>query len=217
MNVSLLVLSLWLSTTMAPLSPGKLPPMNPEPAPAGKLDPSVAKLPTPMSEPQWSGKLPPKTIAPKLMWKPGSYAAESLKVPQALAIEQFEAWQKGPAWPQVDGGVVVVTDNAQDPNRFLAFLVEVKAQRIVAVRDGDKAKHLMIIGQVTTVQSPENGTNPGGVVPPSIMQLAGSGAVIILRPPVPPGPSGVPDDLVAKILDTATIAGQAGAWMAGAP
>jgi hypothetical protein len=212
MNVSLLVLALWLSSTMAPDSPTKVP--------SPVLDPSVSKYPTPSPDkwvPKEAAKLPAKTTAAKLLWKPGSYAAESLKLPQALPIEQFDAWNQGPGWPQVDGGVVVVTDNAKDSHRFLAFLVDVKAQRIVAIRDGDKAKHLMIIGQTQAPVPSESGLYPGGVVPPSIMQLAGSGAVIILRPPVPPGPAGVPDDLVAKILDSATIASQAGAWMAGVP
>lgn len=210
MNVSLLVVALWLSSTMAPDSPSKVP--------SPVVEPTINKYPTPMPDkwvPSEAPKLPAKTTAAKLTWKPGSYAAESLKLPQTLAIEQFEQWNQGPGWPQVDGGVVVVIDSANDPHRFVAYLVDVKAQKVAAVREGDKTKHLMMIGQ-TQVSQPDD-KNPGGVQVWSIMQLAGSGAVIILRPPPPPGPGGKPDDLVAKILDSATIASQAGAWMAGGP
>lgn len=210
MNSSLLVLALWLSSTMAPESPTKVP--------SPVLDPSVSKVPMPVPDkwvPREAPKLPAKTTAAKLLWKPGSYSAESLKVPQTLPIEQFDQWNQGPGWPQIDGGVVVVIDNANDPHRFLAYLVDVKAQKIAAVRDGDKTKHLMIIGQTQVPQPADK--NPGGVQVWSIMQLAGSGAVIILRPPPPPGPGGVPDDLIPKILDSATIASQAGASMLGLP
>jgi hypothetical protein len=208
MNMSLLVLSLWLSSTVASEGPIRIPP----------VDPTVDKalLPSPDKwVPKEAPKLPAKTTAAKLLWKPGSYSAESLKLPQRLPIEQFDQWNQGPGWPQIDGGVVVVIDDSGDPHRFLAYLVDVKAQKVAAIRDGDKTKHLMMIGQ-TQVPQPSD-KNPGGVQVWSIMQLAGSGAVIILRPPPPPGPGGVPDDLIPKILDAATIASQAGASMSGLP
>ncbi len=153
-------------------------------------------------------KYPAVTRAPRLAWKPGSYALESLKLPGTQAMESFDQWSGGPNWPAVDVGVVVVTDSADDPGRFMAFLVDVGGQRIAAVRDGDKAKHLMVIGQMP----PGKGASEQAV-PPGKMSLAGSGAVIILRPPVPPGPAGVPDGLAAKILDAGTFASQAYLWM----
>jgi hypothetical protein len=190
MNVSLLVLALWLSD-QSPLD-------------------SKYPAPVPVQDPAPKAKPPTVTKPAKLLWKPGSYAIASLKLPETIKMEQFEVWQQGPAWPQLEHGVVVVTDHAGDPNRFLAFLVDVKAQKIAAVRDGDKGKHFLMIGQM---QSVENNKDPQGGVPTSIMTLAGSGAVIIIRPPQPPGPNGLPDDLVAKILDAGTIAGQAAEWV----
>lgn len=140
---------------------------------------------------------------PKLTWKPGTYAPASLKLPEVTAMEKFDMWQPGPNWPQVEVGVVVVTDHADDPGRFMAFLVDVKQQRIAAIREGEVGKHLQTVGHMA-------GENGKGSVPTSILSLAGSGAVIIVRPPVPPGPAGIPRDLVTRILDTASLAAFAG-------
>ena len=175
-------------------------------APTSKNFPETSEAP--MVEQAAPIKYPNATRAPRLSWKPGSYALDSLKLPDTLTMESFEQWSGGPNWPSVEAGVVVVTDSVDDPARFMAFLIDVKLQRIAAVRDGDKAKHLMTVGQLTPAKG------DGSAVPPIKMSLAGSGAVIILRPPVPPGPSGVPDGLVAKILDAGAIASQAYQWVA---
>lgn len=188
-----LLLAGWLSLFLAPLPGSKVPPVVP--------GPEIKQLPL---GPEYEV---PVTRPPKLSWKPGAYAAASLVVPETLALEKFDQWQFGPNWPLVEVGVVVVTDHADDPMRFMAFLVDVRQQRIAAVREGDKAKHLLTIGQMPAKVG-DTGTH--GSVPPTIMTLAGSGAVIIVRPPVPPGPAGVPKDLVAKILDAGTVAAFAG-------
>lgn len=199
MNVSILVLVGWLTATLAPL-----PPVHKYPTP--ELE--KPKMPEQMPEfEKPAAKLPAVTRPAKVQIKPGSYALESLQLPKVVAMEQFDGWQPGPAWPYVDGGVVVVTDSAADPLRFMAFLVDVNTQRIVAIRDGSKANHLLLIGQMQTVDV-NGGKDPHQAIPPTIMQLAGSGAVIILRPPVPPGPNGIPDDFTTLVLDAATVTGR---------
>lgn len=186
-----------ISTLLAPLPDGGKPatpgPVTPGPVASGPVTPDArAGL-----------ELPVVPRAPKLTWKPGTYAPASLVLPEVTPMEKFDMWQFGPNWPQVEVGVVVVTDHAGDPGRFMAFLVDVKQQRIAAIREGDKGRHLQTIGQMA-------GEGGKGSVPPSIMSLAGSGAVIIVRPPVPPGPAGIPKDLVARMLDTASLAAFAG-------
>jgi hypothetical protein len=202
MNVSILVLVGWLSAALAPLSPvNKYPSPELEQAKPVPLEQQKPGLEKP------AAKLPAITRPAKVQIRPGDYSLESLQLPKVVAMEQFDGWQPGPAWPYVDGGVVVVTDNAADPLRFLAFLVDVTNQRIVAIRDGHKASHLLLIGQMPTVDI-DGGKDPHGSIPPTIMQLAGSGAVIILRPPVPPGPNGIPDDFTRMLLDAATVTGR---------
>ena len=115
-------------------------------APTSKNFPETSEAP--MVEQAAPVKVPNATRAPRLAWKPGLYALESLKLPETLTMESFEQWSGGPNWPSVEAGVVVVTDSADDPMRFMAFLVDTKLQRIAAVRDGDKAKHLMTVGQI---------------------------------------------------------------------
>lgn len=186
----------WLSVLVAPLPGVKLPPMAPGVADKA----SLPELDAPVNR------------APRLGWRPGAYTAEALKLPEVLPLEKLDMWQQGPGWPQVEVGVVVVTDHADDPARFMAFLVDVKQQRVAAVREGDKLRHLLTIGQMA-------GQKPGsadahGSAPTSILTLAGSGAVIIVRPPVPPGPAGVPRDLVARMMDAATLAAFAGGLIA---
>jgi hypothetical protein len=99
-------------------------------------------------------------------------------------------------------GAVVVTPHADDPARFLAFLVDAKERKLVAVREGETRKHLASMGP------PTNGRLPVDVSD----QI--SGAVIILRPPKPPGPRGVPKDLVARIIEVGVMAGRANRWLA---
>lgn len=195
MNCSLLVLAGWLSTSLAPLEPSKYPTPEKVPTPEQQV---------PQSRP---AKIPAVTRPPKLSFRPGSYSLESLKLPAVEKIENFEGWQQGPAWPVIEDAVVVLTDDVADPQRFVAYLVDPKAQRIAAIRSGDKARHLLTIGQMGAVEKPPKEYSES--VPPSIMTLAGSGAVIILRPPPPPGPNGQPDDLVRRILDAGAVAGVA--------
>jgi hypothetical protein len=204
MNVSILVLVGWLSATLAPLSPtSKYPSPELEQAKQVPLD---QPMPSPeLDKP--AAKLPAITKPARVQIKPGKYALESLQLPKVVAMEQFDGWQPGPAWPYVDSGVVVVTDNAADPSRFLAFLVDVNNQRILAIRDGNKANHLLLVGQMQGLDV-NGGKDPYNAVPATIMTLAGSGAVIILRPPVPPGPSGIPDDFTSLVLDAATVTGR---------
>ncbi|PCC71025.1 hypothetical protein SAMN02745121_02504 [Nannocystis exedens] len=206
MNVSLIIFAAWWSAVLAPIEPAN--PKVPSPAPVSPKVPSPVL--TPLNPKLDPSKLPKVTQAPKLMFKPGSYSFESLKLPEVLPLEKFEHWQGGPNWPQLESSVVVVTDHSQDPHRFMAFLVDLKEQRIAAIREGDITKHLGTIGQ----QGPGD-DNHQQAVPQSILGLAGSGAVIVLKPPVPPGPSGIPDDLVRRILDSGNIAAQAGLLMHG--
>lgn len=188
MTLHLLVVG-WLSLLLAPLpSKAKEAQPGPEVYEAQTLQPGY--------------EMPAVTRAPKLNWKPGRYAALALAVPEVVAMEQFDMWNAGPNWPQVEVGVVVVTEHAGDSSRFMAFLVDVRQQRIAAARAGDKAKHLLTIGQMPAAP---NGKDPHEALPPGVMTLASSGAVIIVRPPVPPGPAGVPKDLVARMLDAASL------------
>ncbi|WAS94003.1 hypothetical protein [Nannocystis punicea] len=215
MNVSLVILAAWWSAFVSPIVPvsPKVPspvpgPMKPE-SPSTEVGPLNPKVPPPPEQIDTS-KLPRVTQAPKFSFRAGNYSAESLKLPEVLQLEKFEHWQGGPNWPQLESAVVVVTDNSQDSQRFLAFLVDLKEQRVAAIRDGDLVKHFGTIGQGL----PGDGKYQEGA-PQNFMGLAGSGAVIILRPPVPPGPPGFPDDLVRRILDTGNIAAQAGLLMHG--
>jgi hypothetical protein len=198
-----LLLAGWLSLLLAPLpDPGKEVPLPPK---GGELAPEAAARP--------SLELPASSRAAKVSWRPGKYALASLTLPETIPLEKFDMWQPGPNWPAAAVGVVVVTDHALDPARFMAFLVDVKSQRVVAVREGDRVKHLATIGQ-TQAEVPEHSLGQDGAPPAGKWQLAGSGAVIIVRPPQPPGPNGVPKGLVAKILDAATLAAYAGQWLA---
>lgn len=220
MNLALVIIAAWWSAVLAPIEPanpkGQVPILNPkvlrpEQVDTGKF-PQVPQIPQfpPQSEQIDTSKLPKVTQAPKFAFKSGSYSAESMKLPEVLQLEKFEHWQGGPNWPYLESSVVVVTDHGQDPNRFVAFLVDLKDQRIAAIRDGDIHKHFATIGHMV----PPDGKYQEGV-PQTIMGLAGSGAVIILRPPVPPGPPGFPDELVRRILDTGNIAGVAGQLIQG--
>jgi len=195
MNVSLVVLAAWWSAVLAPIEPE-----NP-------------KDPSPVVEPVDGGssKPPRVTRPPKFSWTPGNYSLDSLKIPQVQPIEKIDTWQPGPNWPYVEDAVVVVIEHPQDPYRFLAFLVDVRAQKFAAAREGDQAKHLATIGHMR----PSDFDKDGQVRPHSIMDLAGSGAVIILKPPPPPGPNGLPDDLRRRMLDSANIASQAARWIGG--
>lgn len=213
MKVSLVILTAWWSALLAPIEPVK--PKVPSPVPVSPKVPSthVAPLkppPPPPPEQIDTSKLPKISQAPLFTWKPGNYSAESLKLPEVIPMEKFDGWHGGPNWPQLDHAVIVVTDNAKDPQRFMAFMVDLRDQRVAAIRDGDRHKHFASIGQ--TVPGDNNHQQ---AVPQSIMSLAGSGAVIILRPPVPPGPGGIPDDITRRILDASNIAGQAGLAIAG--
>ena len=197
MNLSLVVLAAWWSAVLAPIEP---------------VDP---KTPSPVVEPidDGSGKPPRVTQPPKISFTPGIYSRESLKLPDILPIEkiEIEAWQPGPDWPYVEDAVVVVIEHPQDPYRFLAFLVDVRKQRFAAAREGDQAKHLATIGHMR----PSDFGKDGQTRPHTIMDLAGSGAVIILKPPPPPGPNGLPDDLRRRMLDSASLASQAARWIGG--
>lgn len=213
MNVALVIIAAWWSAVLAPIEP-----VNPKvPRPPEQVDtrdfPQIPQTPrfTPPEQIDTS-KLPKVTQAPKFSFKSGSYSAESMKLPEVMQLEKFDHWQGGPNWPYLESSVVVVTDHAQDPDRFFAFLVDLKDQRIAAIRDGDIHKHFATIGHMV---GPDDKYQQG--VPQTFMGLAGSGAVIILRPPVPPGPPGFPDDLVRRILDTGNIAGVAGQLIQGKP
>ena len=199
MNASLFLLAGWLSAALAPLDPkqGKYP------------ESEQVQPPAPASKP------PAITRPAKASLRPGSYSLESLKPPEVLKLEAFEAWSQGAAWPELERGVVIVTNHADDPQRFMAFLVDVKGQRIAAVRDGETARHLAIITQGQT--APRPGKDEHGQITPTTQSLAGSGVVIVVTLPRPPGPRGWPDDLTARILDVATMSGSAAEWMAAAP
>lgn len=197
MNLSLVVLAAWWSAVLAPIEP-----VNPKvPSP---VDP---KMPAPVYEPsvEQIAKLPRVTRPPKFSWQPGNYSLESLKLPELIPIEKVDAWVPGPNWPYVEEGAVVVTEHPKEPHRFIAYLVDVKAQKIAAIREGDQVKHLSTIGHMR----PGDFDKDGQSVPQSIFGLAGSGAVIVLKPPVPPGPPGFPDDFKRRILDAGNIAFQA--------
>lgn len=214
MNASLLLLAGWLSAALAPIDPkdpkGQIPSQQ-----DAKLD--KGSLPdVPQIQPLPAAKLPAVTRPARAVLRPGAYALDSLKLPEIVKMEAFDAWPQGAAWPQVERGVVVVTTHADDSQRFMAFLVDLNNQRIAAIRDGDIAKHLPGVGDVQTVGKPGKVAHEGGA-PTTTPALAGSGAVIILAPPRPPGPRGLPDDLTAKILDVATMMGAASAHMATAP
>lgn len=199
MNAALLLLAGWLSATLAP------------------LDPKQDKVPTPDSEQAQMpppGKPPAITTPAKAVLRPGSYSLDSLKRPEVLTMEAYEAWPQGAAWPAVERPVIVVTHHDKDPQRFVAFLVDVQGQRIAAIRDGDIGRHLPLIGHTQTVDGPDKYAQ--GHASPATPALAGSGAVIILLPPRPVGPRGQPDDFTARILDVATMAGAMGQWPGGA-
>ncbi|MBZ5715530.1 hypothetical protein [Nannocystis pusilla] len=200
MNSSLVVLAAWWSVVLAPIEP-----VNPKVPPSGveSLDPRMPSVSESVGE--QLTKLPRVTRAPKFSWQPGTYSLESLKLPDLIPIEKAGAWAPGPNWPYVEDGAVVVTEHPQDPHRFIAYLVDVKAQKIAAIREGDQAMHLSTIGHMR----PGDFDKDGQSVPQSFSGLAGSGAVIILKPPVPPGPPGFPDDFKRRILDAGNIAYQA--------
>ena len=210
MNVALVIIAAWWSAVLAPIEPA-----NPKvPTPQQQVDtgkfpqiPEIPKFPPP---PEQLSKLPKVTQVPKLSFKPGSYSAESLKLPEVKQLENLDHWQGGPNWPPLESSVVVVIENEQDPSRFFAFLVDLKDQRIAAIREGDIHKHFATIGSM----APLDGNHQEGV-PQTLIGLAGSGAVVILRPPPPIGPPGFPNDLVRKILDAGNIAGAAAQAMQG--
>lgn len=199
MNASLLVLAAWLSAALAP------------------LDPKQDKVPTPDSEQAHMpapAKPPAITRPAKITLKSGAYALDSLKRPEVIKMEALETWSQGAAWPQVDRPVVVITHSDDDPQRFLAFLVDVQNQRIAAIRDGDTYRHLPILGQHQNVAVPDKYSSGNT---PTTLGKAGSGAVIIMLPPRPVGPRGLPDDFTAMILDVATVAGSASQWPFSGP
>lgn len=213
MNATLLLLAGWLSAALAPLDP-----KDPKGQVPTQEAPKLEKVPTqdvPQVQPLPAAKLPAITRPARASLRPGAYALESLKLPEILKMEAFDAWPQGAAWPQVDRAVVVVTTHADDPQRFMAFLVDLNNQRIAAIRDGDIARHLHGIGEVQTVGKPGKPAYDGSA-PATTPMLAGSGAVIILAPPRPPGPRGIPDDFTAKLLDVATMMGAASTHMATA-
>jgi hypothetical protein len=210
MNVALVIIAAWWSAVLAPIEPA-----NPK-VPTQQVDtgrspqvPQIPKFPPPPEQLDTS-KLPKVTQVPKFSFKPGSYSAESMKLPEVMQLENIDHWQGGPKWPYLENSVVVVTEDVQDPSRFFAFLVDLKDQRIAAIREGDIHKHFATIGHMP----PPDGKYQEGVSR-TFMGLAGSGAVIVLRPPKPSGPRGLPDDLVRKILDTGNIAGAAAQAMQG--
>ncbi|WP_434421188.1 hypothetical protein [Nannocystis pusilla] len=209
MNVALVIIAAWWSAVLAPIEPA-----NPKVPTQQQVDtsrfPQVPQTPKFPPPPEQLSKLPKVTQVPKISFKPGDYSAESMKLPDVMQLEKLDPWQGRPNWPPVERSVVVVMENEQDPNRFLAFLVDLKDQRIAAIRDGDIHKHFATIGSMT----PLDGKRPEGV-PQTLMGLAGSGAVIILPPPPPIGPPGIPNDLVRRILDTGNIAGAAAQVMQG--
>ncbi|MDC0721318.1 hypothetical protein [Nannocystis bainbridge] len=147
----------------------------------------------------WLAPTLPGSARSKTCWPVAAPA--SLEVPELVAMERLDDWKAGPRWPEVAESAVVVTPHADDRGRFMAFLVDVKERRIVAVRDGDTRKHLAQIGPPANHRVPVD-------VSDEI-----SGAVIIVRPPKPPGPRGLPKDLVARIVEVGVMAGRAERWM----
>ncbi|MBZ5713804.1 hypothetical protein [Nannocystis pusilla] len=148
----------------------------------------------------WLAPISPGPANSKSCWRTGSPG--SLEVPEVVAMERFSDWKAGPRWPEVADGAVVVTPHADDPARFMAFLVDVDQRKIAAVREGETAKHLALVGP------PASGRLPVDVSDEI------SGAVIIIRPPKPPGPRGLPKDLVARIIEVGDAAARANRWIA---
>lgn len=147
---------------------------------------------------------------PTLAWKPGTYTAEQLTAPKVVAMETYDyPFPTGPNWPVAAAPAIVVIDQ-KDPDRFLAFLIDLATSKVVAIRDGNRDRHLRDIGKLTRPGTLPDVRNGEGRDVGTIGRVdRGTGAVIVVPPPRPVGPGGIPTDIMAAILDVGHLVGQA--------